>query len=202
VQAARVGLARAAAEADGDQRQAIIQREEAAAVLERTRQAAARNAATEWEVRQARARYEVARAAADTAGQRRGIEQRRLELELAAQEQLLIRAPFDGVVTRVETVAGATLTRADRPVTVADLAVLEAVLFLPAAAWPALKLGADYPLLLADPFARRVTARLRHADPVMDAASGRFRAVFTIANPDGVLPAGLEAALDLRAIMP
>jgi HlyD family secretion protein len=202
VQAARVGLARAAAEADGDLRQAVIQREEAAAVLERTRQAALRNAATEWEVRQARARYEVARAAADGAEERRRVEQRRLELELAAQEQLLIRAPFDGVVTKVETVAGATLTRADRPVTVADLSVLEAVLFLPAQVWPALRLGAEYPLLLADPFARRVPARLRHADPVMDAASGRFRAVFTIANPDGVLPAGLEAAFDLRALTP
>ena len=202
VQAARVGLARAAAEAEGELRQAVIQREEAQAVLERTRQAAGRGAATEWELRQARARYEVARAAAEAAEERRRVEQRRLELEQAALEQFLLRAPFDGVVTRVETVAGATLARTDRPITVADLSRLEAVLFLPARAWPLLRPGGAYTLTLAAPFARPVSARLRHADPVMDAASGRFRAVFVIANEDGALPAGVEAELDLAALAP
>lgn len=202
VQAARVGLARAAAEAEGELRQAVVNREEAQVVWERTRAAAGRNAATETEVRQARARYDIARAAAEGAEERRRIEQRRLELELAAQEQLAIRAPFDGVVTRLDTVTGATLTRADRPVTVADLAVLEAVLFLPAAAWPLLRTGAEVPLAIAAPFERVVAARLRHADPVMDAASGRFRAVFTIDNAGLALPAGLEAELELRALAP
>lgn len=198
VQAARIGLARAAAEAEGELRQAQIQHAEAASVLARTQQAASRGAATDWEVRQARARLEVARAVEDTATERRRVEQRRLELELAAQEQLVIRAPFDGMVSRLDTVPGATLLRTDRPVTVADLSMLEAVLFVPAAAWPLLRPDAVYALLLSDPVGRSVTARLRHVDPVMDAASGRFRAVFLIENPEGALPAGIEAALDLR----
>jgi RND family efflux transporter MFP subunit len=202
VQAARIGLARVAAEAEGDLRQAQVQHQEALAVLARTQQAAARGSATEWEVRQARARVEVTRAAADSAEERRRIEQRRLDLELAQQAQLAIRAPFDGVVTRIDTVPGATLTRGDRPVTVADLAVLEAVLYLPAQAWTAVRIGQSYPLLLSDPVGRAVPARLRHMDPVMDAASGRFRAVFTIDNADGAIPAGLEAGLDLAAIAP
>jgi len=200
VQAARVGLARAAAEAEGELRQAAVNRDEALTVWERTRIAASRNAATETELRQARARYEIARAAAEAAEERRGIERRRLELELAAQDQLTIRAPFDGLVTRLDTVAGATLTRADRPVTVADLSVLEAVLFLPAIAWPLLRAGAQVPLAITAPFERTVAARLRHADPVMDAASGRFRAVFTIDNAALALPAGVEAELDLRLL--
>jgi RND family efflux transporter MFP subunit len=200
VLSARIGLARAAAEAEGELRQAQVQHAEAAAVLARTQQAAGRGGATEWEVRQARARLDVSRAAADGAEERRRIEQRRLELELAAQDQLMIRAPFDGMVTRLETVAGATLTRADRPVTVADLSVLEAVLFMPAWTWPRLRLGAAYPLRLSEPVEAVVEGRLRHVDPVMDAASGRFRAVFTIANADGALPAGLEAELDLRGL--
>ncbi len=197
VQLARIGLARVAAEADGDLRQAQIQNAEAAAILARTQQTAGRGAATEWEVRQARARFDVTRAAVDTAEERRRVEARRLDLELASQEQLVIRAPFDGVVTKVDTVPGATLTRADRPVTVADLKVLEAVLFVPAAAWPRLAIGEEYPLQLSAPVDRAVMARLRHLDPVMDAASGRFRAVFIIANADGAIPAGLEAILDL-----
>jgi len=200
VQAARIGLARAAAEAGGDLRQTQVQHQEAQAVLARTLQAAGRGAATEWEVRQARARVEVTAAQAEAATERREVEQRRLELELAQQEQLVIRAPFDGVVTRIDTVPGATLTRADRPVTVADLSVLEAVLYVPAEAWKRLRLGAAYRLLLSDPADRAVEARLRHMDPVMDAASGRFRAVFTITNADHALPAGLEASFDFAAV--
>lgn len=202
VQVARIGLARVAAEAEGDLRQARVQHEEALVVLARTQQAATRGAANEWEVRQARARAEVTRAVADGAEERRRIEQRRLDLELAQQAQLVILAPFDGVVTRIDTVPGATLTRADRPITVADLTVLEAVLYVPAQAWTVLRVGRSYPLLLSDPVDRAVEARLRYMDPVMDAASGRFRAVFTIANPDGAIPAGLEAGLDLGALGP
>lgn len=202
VQAARIGLARVAAEAEGDLRQAQVQHQEALAVLARTQQAAARGSATDWELRQARARVEVTKAAADGAEERRRIEQRRLDLELAQQAQLVIRAPFDGVVTRIDTVPGATLTRGDRPVTVADLTVLEAVLYLPAQAWRAMRVGQNYQLLLSEPVGGAVPARLRHMDPVMDAASGRFRAVFTIDNADGAIPAGLEAGLDLAAIAP
>jgi len=55
---------------------------------------------------------------------------------------------------------------------------------------------------LSEPFGAAIAARLRHMDPVMDAASGRFRTVFTIDNPDRTLPAGLEATLDLARISP
>ncbi|MBR0649614.1 efflux RND transporter periplasmic adaptor subunit [Roseomonas terrae] len=202
VQAARIGLARASAEAEGELRQAQVQFEEAQVVLGRTQQAAGRGVATDWELRQARARVEMTRAATETAQERRRIERQRLELELAQQAQTVIRAPFDGVVTRVDTVPGATLTRTDRPVTVADLAVIEAVLYVPAQAWTALRLGQSYQLMLSDPVSRAVPARLRHMDPVMDAASGRFRAVFIIDNADGAIPAGLEAGFDLRLVAP
>jgi RND family efflux transporter MFP subunit len=202
VQEARIGLARAAAEAEGEWRQAMVQRQEAEAVLARTLQAAGRGAATEWEVRQARARLDATSATAEAAAERRRVEQRRLDLELAQQQVLVIRAPFDGVVTRLDAVPGATLTRADRPVTVADLSVLEAVLYVPASAWRRLSLGGVYTLHLSEPVDGSVRARLRHMDPVMDAASGRFRAVFTIENPGRTLPAGLEAALDLALVGP
>ncbi len=200
VQAARVGLARVSAEAEGELRQAQAQQAEAASVFARTQQAAGRGAATEWELRQARSRLEVAKAAADAAEERRQVERQRLDLEIATQQQMTIRAPFDGVVTRLETVPGATLLRTDRPITVADLRVLEAVLYVPAPLWRRLRLGEGYRLRLSEPVDRVVPARLRHLDPVMDVASGRFRAVFVIDNPDGTLPAGLEAELDTGAL--
>lgn len=200
VPAARIGLARVSAEAEGELRAAQIHHAEALAVLARTQQAAGRGAATEWEVRQARARVDATKAAAEAAEERRQVERQKLELEQAGLQQHVIRAPFDGVVTRLDTVAGATLLRTDRPVTVADLSVLEAALFVPAALWPRLRVGAGYALRLSEPVDRAVPARLRHLDPVMDVASGRFRAVFVIDNPDGALPAGLEAELDLRGL--
>jgi RND family efflux transporter MFP subunit len=200
LQQARIALAEAAAANEAELRQARVTLAEAIAVLERTATAAGRGAAGEWEVRQARARVELARAGVDSAEEKRRLEARRLDVERAAAEQQALHAPFDGIVTRVDVVAGATVSRSDRLVTVADLSVLEAVLFLPASAWPKLRLGGSYRLHLAAPVDRAVEAVLRSADPVLDAASGRFRAVFTIANADLALPAGMEASLDLGSI--
>ncbi len=200
VQEARIGLMRAAAAAEGELRQAEVQAQEAEAVLSRTQAAAARSAATEWEVRQAHARREAARAAVQAATDRRRIEQQKLELELATLDTLAIRAPFDGTVTRVDTTTGATLARTDRPLTVADLSSLEAVLYLPAEAWPLLRVGESYRLLLSAPVGKAIGGRLRHVDPVLDAASGRFRVIFVIDNARFELPAGTEAALDLSEI--
>jgi len=200
VQMARIGLARASSEADGELRQAQVQADEAAAVVTRTQSAAAARAATEWEVRQARARLDAARAAVEAQQDRRRIEQRRLGLEEALLDQHRVRAPFDGQVTRVDTTIGATLTRTDRPLTVADLSALEAVIFLPAEFWARLRPGAQVPLRLAAPLDRQVMARMRHADPVMDAASARFRAVFEFVNPGLLVPAGIEAGFDPGAM--
>lgn len=202
LQQARIALAEAAAANEAELRQARVTLAEATAVLERTAAAAGRGAAGEWEVRQARARVDLARAGVDSAEEKRRLEARRLAVERAAAEQQVLRAPFDGIVTRVDVVAGATVSRADRLVTVADLSVLEAVLFLPASAWPKLRLGAVYRLRLAAPVERDVEAVLRSADPVLDAASGRFRAVFTIDNAELGLPAGMEASLDLGSLGP
>lgn len=198
----RISLARAAAAAEGDLRQARLHHQEATEVLARTQQASTRGAATEWEVRQARVRVEITKAVVESAEERREVERQRLNLELAQANQSLIRAPFDGMLTRVDTVVGAFVTRGDRPVTVADLKVLEAVLFLPAELWFRLRVGSAYPLLVSEPISRKAQGLLRHMDPVMDAASGRFRAVFTIDNADLQIPAGLDVGLNLEDLPP
>jgi len=199
VQAARVALARQAALAEGELRQAEAQAAEAAAQAARMTAAQARGGAMAWEVRQAAARQAVAEAALEAARERRMLEQRRLELELAQAELLLVRAPFDGQVVRLDISVGAPLARSDRPITVADLTVLEATLYVPAAYHAQLRTGAAHRLRLSAPADREVAATLRFVDPMMDTASGRFRAVFTIANPDGAIPAGVEAELTLPA---
>lgn len=201
VQEARIGLTRAAAASEGELRQAEVQAQEAETVLARTQAAAARNAATEWEIRHARARLDSARAAVQAATDRRKVEQQRLELEIASRETLVIRAPFDGTVTRLDTINGATLSRSDRPLVVSDLSSIEAVLYLPGHLWPRLKIGNVYPLSLSAPVSERRDARLRYIEPVLDAASGRFRAIFVIENRDLALPAGVEATFDFSEVM-
>lgn len=201
VQEARIGLTRAAAASEGELRQAEVQAQEAEVVLARTQAAAARNAATEWEIRHARARLESARAAVQSAKDRRKVEQQRLELEIATRETLLIRAPFEGIVTRIDTTAGATLSRSDRPLVVSDLSSIEAVLYLPGHLWPQLKIGSTYPLGLSAPVGQKRDGRLRYIEPVLDAASGRFRAIFVIDNRDLTLPAGVEDTLDFSEVM-
>ncbi len=197
VQRARVAMARQAAEAEGDLRQAQAAAAEAAAHAGRVGAAAQRGGAMAWESQAAAARAATARAAVDAAEDRRRLERRRLELAQAEAELLVIRAPFDGRVFRVETTVGSPLARADRPITVADLRELEAVLYVPAAGIARLSEGARAPLRLGAPVGRAVMSQLRHIDRLMDAASGRFRCIFAIANPDEAIPAGVEAELDL-----
>lgn len=200
LQASRIAQARSAAGAEGEFRQAEAQAAEAAAQASRVSSALGRGGAMEWELRQANARAAVARAAVEAAQDRRTLEQRRLEVEQAAAEQYLIRAPFDARVFKVETTPGSTLARSDRPLTIANLAVLEATLFMPAASFPMLRQGRVYPLRLLAPVEREVPATLRFVDMLMDMASGRFRAVFVIENQDETIPAGVEAMLTADAL--
>lgn len=200
VQQARIALARAAAAAEGELRQAQAQAVEATAQAARTATAARSGGAMEWEQRQANARVAMTRAAVETAEDRRRLEQRRLELELAQAETFLLRAPFAGVIWKLDTVRGALLARGEKPVTIADLAVLEAVLFVPASAFPALQVGAHYPARVLLPGEVPQRALLRHVDLLMDSASGRFRCVFTLDNAEAGLPAGAELEVTLSAL--
>ena len=200
VQQARVVLARTSAEATGEIRQAEAALAEAQAVAARTAAAASRGAATPQELGQAQARAATARAAVQAATERRAVEERRLATEIAVAAQYAIRAPFDGEVTRIEVAPGASLSRTDHPLTVADLSMLEAVLFVPARLVHLLHEGDMLTLHLGAPVGRDVQARLRHIDPQMEGGSARFRCVFVIDNPGSTMPAGMEARLDLPGI--
>ncbi|MBS7809541.1 efflux RND transporter periplasmic adaptor subunit [Roseococcus pinisoli] len=200
VQSQRIAQARSAAEAEGDVLQAEAQATEAQAQASRVSSAVGRGGAMEWELRQANARLAVARAAVQVAQDRRRLDRRRLEVELSVIEQYQIRAPFDGRVFKIDTGVGSPLSRSDRPITIADLRTLEATLYMPAAAFPYLRTGRQYELRLLAPVDREVRATLRFLDLLMDAASGRFRTVFVIENPDEAIPAGVEAMLTPAAL--
>lgn len=200
IASARIALARQAAESQGDLHQAQAQFAEAQALASRTSAAGRNGGVMEWEMRQAAAHAAIARAALEGAVERQKLEQRKLDLELAQAATYAVRAPFRATVFKIETTQGALLTRADHPITLADLSVLEATVFVPASAFADLATGRAYPVRVLAPADHTTTAILRFVDMLMDAASGRFRCVFTLDNPDGTIPAGAEVEVTLNAL--
>jgi RND family efflux transporter MFP subunit len=195
VQAAAVELARMQAE---DQ----LQVERAAAVvremqvrLEQTQQLADQDAATRWEVRQAQVQLDLAQIDERIARRELELAGQRLVLEAARLEQMTLRAPFDGVVVSVEARGGQMVQPEDPILRFASLERLKVELHLPASLWDELDVGRSYRLMGGEPVEREVVGELTWIDPVLDPASGTFRAVLEVGNADGALPAGFTAWL-------
>lgn len=144
---------------------------------------------------EARARMAQASASVASAQEAQVQAVRNLELEKARLERLTIRAPFDGVVTRVDARAGATLTTQTPLVTLINLNTLRAELFVPVAHFAKLELGEMYDLQAGAPVSRTVGSRLTFVDPVLNSSTGTVRCLFEIANPGKELPAGLSVKL-------
>jgi RND family efflux transporter MFP subunit len=197
-QRARVSLAAQAAGSGAETRSANVRAREAAARMANVAGAAAKGAATEWEVRQARAAMEASAAEERMAHDRQTVEGRRLGLERVVLDSFVIRAPFAGRVTRLNTRDGSTVRKTDSVATVVDLSTLRAEAFVPVRAYAALKVGRGYAVQFAAPFAARRRAVLAFIDPVIDA--GLVRAVFKVDNSDGALPSGLEARIALAPL--
>jgi RND family efflux transporter MFP subunit len=196
VQAARVAAARAAAGSSADVRAAELEIAEKGAVLARTEKAAKQGAATDWELRVARHAAAQARAKLQAANERHALDVERLAQEEALAKQYELVAPFSGRVTRLDVEAGATVTKDTKLLTVVALEELEAVLFLPVAWFASLEVGKEYALAAEAPVAGPLGARLMAIEPIIDPGSRTVRCVFSIANPDGKLPAGFSVTLE------
>lgn len=195
-QRARVALAARAAGSDADVRAASARASEAEARLAGTQKAAATGAATEWEVRQARAAATQANADGRAAQDRRAVEGKRLSLEQVMLENYVIRAPFDGRLTRIGARPGMSVRKSDVLATVANLSLLRGETFVPIARYSLLKLGASYPVQFGAPFRQTVTASLVYIDPVIE--GGQVRAVFRLQNVGERLPSGLQGSILLK----
>ncbi|MEM6331791.1 MAG: efflux RND transporter periplasmic adaptor subunit [Planctomycetota bacterium] len=155
------------------------------------------NAANEMEV--LRAEIAVQRAAveieaADQAlveaeGQTR-LQQRRLD-------QYEIKAPFDGWVSEIVTEQGASLTRDDEIMQLIALDPLEASFDLPDTTYGRLTVGDTLQITAGAPINGPLTAVVDRIVPRIDPGSRTYRAVLTIDNPNGTLPAGFVVTLDL-----
>ena len=120
---------------------------------------------------------------------------RNLELEQLRLEQLTIRAPFDGTVTRLDSRPGATLTTQTPLLTIVNLTTLRAELFVPVSQFAKLQTDKSYDLQAGAPIAKTISARLVFVDPVLNSSTGTVRCLFEIQNPGNRLPAGLPVTL-------
>ncbi len=161
---------------------------EAEIQYDRIQELAKSNAAQEWEVR----RNKLQRDSAEVAVQRA---KETLKLEQAKLSKYKLTAPFDGIVTRIATEDGGSLRQGEQMLTLVALAPLEAQTFLPVELYGVLKAGQMYQVEAQEPVNRRIVARLKTFEPVIDSASRTFRCIFEIDNPDGQLPAGFSIRL-------
>jgi len=158
---------------------------------------------SEWEVRQARVQWNAAKAALDYARHQKTVNEANAQLERVRLEKFDIIAPFDGRVLIPDLKPGetptlqegATLQRAQKILTLADLSKLEADVQLPVEWYYKLDKDRTYELDAGAPVNGKIEARLTLKSPVINSASGTFRATFTIDNQDGQLPAGFSVKL-------
>jgi len=195
IQKAVVAAARMRAADDAQIRRQKLLLEEADIQLERMVELEKTGAAQEWELRRQRLQRDANAAALDAAKNEKQLAEQNVRLEEAKLERYSILAPFDGMVVRIDTEAGASLTNRDTILTFFQMDPLEAVLFLPVELYGKLKPGRDYTFIAEEPVNTELTGKLKTIEPVVDAASRTFRCIFTIENPEKKLPAGFTVRL-------
>lgn len=120
---------------------------------------------------------------------------RNLQLEEARLERLTIRAPFTGIVTRIDAHVGSTLTTATPLLHLVNTETLRAEVFVPVAQFARLHAQASYDIHLGAPVAKKAQARLAFIDPILNSATGTVRCLIEIPNPNNRLPAGLPVRI-------
>lgn len=195
VQLVRVKAAELKSDATAELRRLQFALQEGEILLDRIQTTFRQGAASEWEVRRTQLQRDQAIAALDAEKERHKLALQELSLEKEVLEQLRVRAPFDGVIVRIATEAGASLTDNDQIMSMVSLHPLEADMFLPTELYGKLKIGQKYTMRASTPINRELVGTLKTIEPVIDSASNTFRCVFTIPNEDLSLPAGFLVRL-------
>ncbi len=123
----------------------------------------------------------------------------RVKRILAQLDERCLRAPFDGIVTKINREVTESVSAAQTEVlTLVQLDSLKATLHLPEKTAGALALQDEVDLLLEDTIT--VKGRVEFISPVVDAASRTIRVTFRIPNSDGKLRSGVRCVLAADAV--
>jgi RND family efflux transporter MFP subunit len=192
---ASTAVARIKAESMAAVRQAQLDARVAQSQMNRIAEVVHRGAGSSFELEEAQAVYNQAVAAFDSAKELRAQSQEELKLAEALLEQHYVRAPFDGKVTKLHVKVGESLAPQDKLITICNLAMLEAELWIPADLFRGLKAGQDYRLRAAAPLNKTVTATLQSVSPMIDTTMSAVRCLFIVDNSDESLPGGFSVAM-------
>ncbi|MCA9107880.1 MAG: efflux RND transporter periplasmic adaptor subunit [Planctomycetales bacterium] len=189
---ASVEVARLQAEQSGSVRFAESELAYAESLLRRMESALAADArgVSQQEIEAARANHAKSVANLKIARESQAQAEARYELELARLENLRVRAPFAGTITKVEIEEGDKAFENLVLATLIDSSKLSVVLYVPWEHRDLLTVGSEFPLTADAPVNRPVSATLVHIDPVLDPALQAVRTRWEIPNDKGELPVG------------
>lgn len=188
--------ARVRAEAMGGVLGAEAEVETATRQLDRIREMMDAGASGVTELEDAELRLKRAEAALLTARELKQQAEHDAKLHWERLERCQIRAPFDGVVARVEAEAG-ELVRIEDPVLVlVSVEMLRVEFHLPVSMYRGLQLGDEATLHASAPVGRPIRGTLAMIEPIIDPATRTFRCVFEVDNASGMMPAGFTATID------
>ncbi len=116
----------------------------------------------------------------------------------ATLERRTLRAPADGVISSVELHTGEYADPANPVAVLSEIDPLKVNVYLPAAAYPLVKVGARARVTPKDIEQPARDAIIETKDPQIDASSGLFLVELRLPNPDGDIPAGIRCAIDFQ----
>jgi RND family efflux transporter MFP subunit len=113
----------------------------------------------------------------------------------AILERRLLRSPVDGVVAAVDMHPGEFADSATTVATIAEIQPLKVEVYLPTAAYPAVRVGMHAEIRPQEPIGGAYVAEVVSKDAQIDAASGLFQIQLRLQNPGNVIPAGLRCSI-------
>jgi cobalt-zinc-cadmium efflux system membrane fusion protein len=171
---------------------ARAQHEQNTAALEREKHLHARGISAQEEVQRARAAWSSSRSAVEQ--YRRELKSFGLDPEHITSSNLVpVRAPFAGVVTRLETSGGEGVSSSSPLLTLADPDILWLELSIPAAHAASVVPHTPVQVSFDGEDSAPLETELFHVDPALNPESRTLRALAQIPNPEGRLKAGMFA---------
>lgn len=195
VEQAQLEALRLKAETDVYIRSKSVVAETTRASVMRQRELGRRDVASAQQVQKAEMEHEVALAELAQAELDRNLAALDLQRAEGTMNRRVLRAPVDGVVTRVALSPGEFADPQQAAMEIAETSVLRVELFLPLEVYPAIRLGMKARVQPQEPIGGSHPVTVVSRDGTIDSASGLFQVQFHLANEDGRVPGGIRCTI-------
>lgn len=195
VEEAQIEALRLKAETDVYVRSKSVIAETTKATVLRQRELSRRDVAAAQQVQKAEMEHEVALAELAQAELDRKLAVIDLQRAEGTLRRRVLRAPVDGVVTRVALSPGEFADPQQAAMEIAETSVLRVELFLPLEVYPAIHLGMTAWVLPQEPIGGSYPVTIVSRDGTIDSASGLFQVQFELANAEGRVPGGIRCTI-------